>query len=328
MIRSIAYRPGQELLIDVPTDDYRSFLALPDCLLWVDFVSEPDEICEPILTDIFQFHPLAVDDALKETHIPKIDDWGDYLYMVLNSLDPQGIETLATETMELDIFLGRNYIVTHHDTSFPPVEKALQACRRDERYVRNGPDYLLYKIIDELVAEYWPVIEKIDTEIDAIEDRVFDDPAPELLERLFSLKRMLLAMRRIVSPQREVLNRLARDDFDVIGRKDRVLFRDIYDHLVRLHDLNEGLRDLVGGSMDSYLSVINNRMNEIMKTLTVITTIFIPITFVTGFFGMNFFEPVAKLTPWTDRGVFLLAMVILIALPISMYSWMRRRTWV
>src|SRR5512144_1403371 len=177
---------------------------------------------------------------------------------------------------------------------------------------------------DYLIADYMPIIEEIDEGINAIEDQVFDRPSPRTLERLFSLKRVLLAMRRIILPQREVLNKLARDDYEVIDPRDRVFFRDIYDHLVRLHDLNESLRDLVGGALDTYLSVINNRMNEVMKTLTIITTLFMPITFVTGFFGMNFFEPVAHLIGWTSREVFMLTLGIMLMLPLLMYLWMRR----
>jgi magnesium transporter len=135
-------------------------------------------------------------------------------------------------------------------------------------------------------------------------------------------------MRRILLPQREVLNKLARDDYKVIDRKDRVFFRDIYDHLVRLHDLNETLRDLVGGVLDTYLSVVNNRMNEIMKTLTTITVLFMPLTFVTGFFGMNFFEPLGILKSWTTNPVFYLTLFIILITPIGMYMWMRRRTWI
>jgi magnesium transporter len=328
LIHSVACLPGGDPQFDIPVEAYRKYLDVPGSLLWVDFVSEPDQSCESIMSGIFHFHPLAVDDALKETHIPKVDDWGDYIYVVMNSLNPRGLESFETDTIELDIFLGRNFMVTHHDTSFLAIDRSRDSSHRDERYLRNGPDYLLYKIIDDLVAEYWPVIEHVDSEIDDIEDHVFDNPTPQLLERLFAMKRLLLAMRRILSPQREVLNRLARDDFAVVEHKDRVLFRDIYDHVVRLHDLNEGLRDLVGGTMDSYLSVINNRMNEIMKTLTIITTIFIPITFVTGFFGMNFFQPAGQLEPWTTRTIFAIAMGILVVLPIAMFAWMRRRTWV
>jgi magnesium transporter len=164
--------------------------------------------------------------------------------------------------------------------------------------------------------------------VDQIEDQVFDRPRREILEQIFALKRILLTMRRILLPQREVLNKLARDDYRVIDPRDRVFFRDIYDHLVRLHDLNESLRDLVSGALDTYLSVTNNRMNEIMKVLTVITTFFMPITFITGFFGMNFFEPVAHLIGWTGEQVFTAALAVMVGLPFFMYLWMRGRTWI
>jgi magnesium transporter len=172
------------------------------------------------------------------------------------------------------------------------------------------------------------MVERIDEEIDAIEDEVFTRPRQDLLQRIFSLKRALVSMRRIIAPQREVLNKLARDDFDVVDERDRIFFRDIYDHLVRLHDLIESMRDLVSGALDTYLSVVNNRMNDVMKTLTVITTMFMPISFVTGFFGMNFFEPVASLTTWTNKLVFAITLTVFIVLPAGMYLWMRRRTWV
>jgi magnesium transporter len=173
-----------------------------------------------------------------------------------------------------------------------------------------------------------PIIEQIDEAINTIEDQVFDRPSPRTLEKLFALKRVLLAMRRILLPQREVLNKLARDPYKVIDAKDRIFFRDIYDHLVRLHDINESLRDLVGGAQDTYLSVVNNRMNEIMKTLTIITVLFMPLTFLTGYFGMNFFEPLGNLKAWTANPVFYLTLATILLMPFSMYFWMRRRTWV
>jgi magnesium transporter len=173
-----------------------------------------------------------------------------------------------------------------------------------------------------------PIVEELDAAIDLIEDQVFVRASPRTLERLFALKRVLLAMRRILLPQREVLNKLARDDYKVIDPKDRIFFRDIYDHLVRLHDLNESLRDLVGGAQDTYLSVVNNRMNEIMKTLTIITVLFMPLTFITGYFGMNFFEPLGNLKEWTTNFVFFLTLATILLLPFFMYLWMRRRTWI
>jgi magnesium transporter len=237
-------------------------------------------------------------------------------------------EAWNTEVDELDIFLGQNYVVTHHDHKVSAVDETWAACDRDERNLQAGADHLLYRITDNLVAGYMPAVEKIDNAIDQIEDQIFDRPSPRTLERLFGLKRVLLAMRRILLPQREVLNKLARDDYKVIDPQDRVFFRDIYDHLVRLHDLNESLRDLVSGALDSYLSVINNRMNEIMKTLTIITTLFMPLTFVSGFFGMNFFEPHGTLNDWTSNPVFDVVLAINILLPVGMYIWMRRRTWI
>jgi magnesium transporter len=293
----------------------------------VDFISEPPETAEPVLRGL-NFHPLAIDDALQETHVPKIDDWGEYLYIVLNFMNYKHVAgVFESEIDELDIFLGRNFVITHHDQLLTAIEDTWSACQRDHRHMQDGPDHLLYRIVDSLVMGYMPLVEAIDEQIDSIEDQVFDGHQRSTLEQIFALKRTLLSMRRILLPQREVLNKLARDDYRVIDPKDRVFFRDIYDHLVRLHDLNENLRDLVSGALDTYLSVVNNRMNEVMKILTVITTLFMPITFVTGFFGMNFFGPVARLTGWTSQQVFHLTLGVMLAVPIIMFIWMRRRTW-
>ncbi len=328
MIRSLCYLPGQDLRTDLPVKEYVAVLKDPESLLWIDFDNEPDPSAESILTGIFRFHPLAVDDALAETHVPKVDDWSEYLYIVLNAMTFNSSDSLSLSTIELDIFLGKNFVVTHHDQPISSIDEAWGAFQRDKRYTSHGPDHLLYKIIDDLIADYMPIVEAIDDQIDRLEDEVLVKAAPNTLERIFSLKRILLAMRRIITPQREVLNKLARDDFEVVDPHDRIFFRDIYDHLVRLHDLNESMRDLVNGALDTYLSVINNRMNDVMKILTIITTLFMPISFLTGFFGMNFFEPVAGLVTWTSRLVFALVMGILIALPIGMFLWMKRRTWV
>lgn len=329
MIRTIFYQPGRPLQTDLEPAALQKAFRARRGVLWVDFAGEPPETCQPIL-ESFGFHHLAIDDALQETHSPKIDDWGNYIYLVLNymHLNGAGKSHWETEIDELDVFLGPNYVVTHHDHPMLTIDAVLASCQRDTRSLNDGADHLLYKIIDNVVTDYMPIVERIDEEIDEIEDQVFDRPTPRTLEKLFALKRVLLAMRRILLPQREVLNKLARDDYAVIDRKDRIFFRDIYDHLVRLHDLNETMRDLVGGALDTYLSVINNRMNEVMKTLTIITTLFMPLTFVTGFFGQNFFEPLGMMKAWTTPLAFLIMLFITLSLPVSMYIWMRRRTWV
>lgn len=328
MIRSLFFTPGKPIRKDIPPQEFPKLIRDRRGLLWVDFSDEPPEACLPILNG-FGFHPLAIEDALQQTHSPKLDDWGDYLYIVLNYMSvAENGDEWDTDIDELDVFLGRNYIVTHHDNPVPAIDETWNSCDRDPRTLQEGADHLLYKIADKLIASYMPAVEKIDDAIDQIEDQVFDRPSPRTLEKLFALKRVLLAMRRIILPQREVMNKLARDDFDVIDPRDRIFFRDIYDHLVRLHDLNESLRDLVGGALDTYLSVINNRMNEIMKTLTIITVLFMPLTFLTGYFGMNFFEPLGLMKNWTTNPVFYLTLTTIFVMPTLMYLWMRRRTWI
>ncbi|MCS7011800.1 MAG: magnesium/cobalt transporter CorA [Anaerolineales bacterium] len=327
MIRILCASERTGIQTDYPLERLGAALKEHGNLIWVDFCGESNETCEPILRQVFGFHPLAVEDALQETNLPKVDDWGDYLYIVIDALDfsPKNGQL---RQIELDVFLGTNYMVTHHDLPIPALDQTWESCQRDTRHLQNGADHLLYRLVDYVVAAYMPIVEQMDREIDEIEDRLFVSPSPSTVERLFELKRALLAMRRTIAPQREVLNKLARDDYRVIDRRDRIFFRDIYDALVRLHDLNESMRDLVSGALDTYLSVINNRMNEVMKTLTVITTLFMPISFVVGFFGMNFFGPVADFAIWTDKPAFWITLTILILLPSTMLVLMRHKMWV
>jgi magnesium transporter len=314
--------------MELPREEVVAALKNPEGCLWVDFENTPPESDEPFLREVFCFHPLAIDDALRESHVPKVDDWGEYLYVVLHAVEFNAQDGGELDTLELDVFLGDNYLVTHHDQKIPALENVWNSIQRDERHVHGGPDHILYRLTDEVVASYMPVVEEIDLAIDHAEDQIFDRPTPGTLEHIFMLKRVALHLRRIIGPQREVLNKLARDDYRVIDARDRVYFRDVYDHLVRLHDITESIRDLVSGALDTYLSVINNRMNEIMKILTVITTLFMPLSFVASFFGMNYFQPVEdSLKPWTGYASFVISMTIMLLIPVSMYFWMRRRGW-
>jgi len=229
----------------------------------------------------------------------------------------------------MDAFLGETYLVTHHDHSIAAVDRIWDRCQTDERLVGAGPDHLFYALSDEVIMAYMRTVEDLDQAIDELEDAVLARPSPETLQDVLSLKGSLLNLRRLVGPQREVFNKLARDEYAMIDPRDRIYFRDVYDHLVRLHDINESMRDQVGGALEIYLSVINNRMNEIMKTLTIITTLFMPISFLTGFFGMNFFGPVApRLGNWTGMPSFLIALAVLLLTPMGFYLWFRRRAFV
>jgi len=327
MIRSLYRAPDGAIRTDLQTDEFGAMLLDSRGLLWVDFEATPPESDEPILRQVFGFHPLAIDDALQQSHVPKVDDWSDYLYVVLHAVVLDRRDRMAVDTLELDVFLGKNYLITHHDQPIDAVEKVWAGCRRDERHLKNGSDHLLYKIADEIAASYLPVVEEMDDAIDAIEGHIFDRPSPETVEHIFAIKRSVLGLRRILGPQREVLNKLARDDYAMIDPKDRVYFRDVYDHLVRMHDITESVRDLVSGALDTYLSVVNNRMNDIIKTLTIITTLFMPLTFVVGFFGMNFFQPSTPLDIWTGAPAFVATLVMMFLIPIGMYIWVRRRGW-
>ena len=327
MIRSVYYTTDGQVRSDLNSEEIGAALQQPGGLLWVDLAGEPAEVCRPLLRETFGFHPLAVDDALDESHVPKVDDWDEYLYLVLHAVafDPTDDEPLHTH--ELDLFLGQNYLVTYRTEPIAAVDRAWAACQRDERHLQKGAGRLLYKLADELVEDYMPAVEAMDEAIDQVEDEVFGQPGPDLLGRIFVLKRALLHLRRIIAPQREVLNKLARGDYGVIDEGERIFFRDVYDHLVRLYDITEGLRDLVGGALDTYLSVVSNRMNEVMRTLTVITTLFLPVSFLVGFFGTNFFQPVAPLTAWTDRPAFVLMLLAMIVVPAGMFLWIRKRAW-
>jgi magnesium transporter len=327
MIRSIYFAHDGSLQTNLDPQEFPRALQDQTGLLWVDFEATPPAEDEPILREVFRFHPLAIDDALQESHVPKLDDWVDYLYIVLHAIYFDKEQDDYLDTHELDIFLGRNYMVTHHDQPVRAIDTILANAEHDDRPLRNGADHLLYRLIDTLVDSYMPIVEALDEEIDRKEDEVFSNPTSSTLEEIFALKRAVLTLRRILAPQREVINKLARDDYTVIDARDRIYFRDIYDHMVRLYDITESVRDLLGGALDTYLSVINNRMNDIMRTLTVITTLFMPISFVTGFFGMNFFSTDRPLAEWVQRPVFFTVLALMLLTPVGMVLWMRRRGW-
>lgn len=330
MIR-ILYSPTEdEYRTDLELADLPAILAQLQGLLWVDFSGEPLAVGEMILRDIFQFHPLAVDDALTETHVPKIDDWQEYLYVVLRAFtylkenDKGEEETLVPE---LDIFIGRQYVVTYHELPITAVDRVWISCQRDKRLLSNGPDHLLYRLTDEIINDAITVVEQIEDTLDEIEDVIFANPSPQMAERIFHLKRNVLRLRRVVTPQREVLNKLARDDYAIIDPRDRIYFRDGYDHLMRLVELIDNLRDLTTGVLDTYLSVVNNNMNNIMKTLTIFTALFLPLSFITGFFGMNFFATTIDTHIYSGWISFALAIGSMLAVPIIMLWWMRYRRW-
>jgi magnesium transporter len=297
-------------------------------LLWLDLSQEPLPQVEKILRDFFPFHPLAIDDALNESHVPKVDEWYEYLYIVLRSAYLEADGEPAVHAPELDIFLGQNFLITYASEKIGAIERVWALCGQDERWLERGPDFLLYRLADELAAEMVETADAMHDQLDELEEEIFSEQPPDTSEELFTLKRNVLRLRRVVLPQRDVLHKLSRNPYAVIDDDDRVFFRDVYDHLLRLNDLLDEMLILVGSALDTYLSVVNNRMNDIMKTLTIITALFMPLGFITGFFGMNFFTAAAPLGTWTGTLAFVIALAVMLLIPAAMFWYMRRQQWI
>jgi magnesium transporter len=310
-------------------------IAVPETLTWIDLTDDGSHgsdvlrrALEKLLCDLLHYHPLAVEDLLSEASTPRVDDWGEYLYVVLHAVR-WDVALEQVDTAELDVFLGYNYLITYRSEPIPSVDKLWKALLRDERHTRRGSDYVLYEIADALATDYMPCMDAMDDALDRMEDEIFDRPSNLTLARIFKLKSAVLNLRRVLSPQREVMTRLARDEFAVIDVRERVYFRDVYDHLVRLVDINESLRDLVSGALETYLSVTANRTNDVMKTMTIFTMLFSPLAVITGFFGMNFFaESIVVQTVFGPNMLFGAMLTLMISVPVLLLVFIRRRGWV
>ena len=269
-----------------------------DQFFWLDLTAPTrDELDQ--LREIFGFHPLALEDSERFTQRPKLDSYGDYIFLVFYGAwrDPAAEAGLLRE---VHLFISGQYLVTIHHNPLPALD--LQRRQLDGR-VLHSEQFLLYRILDALTDSFFPILGEMDGEIDELESAVLTNPTDRELQRLFSLKRELVMMRKVVTPQRDVFARSIDQIAELPGLEldARDYFRDVYDHLIRISDLIDSYRDLLSGATDLYLSTISNRQNDVMKQLTVIATIFLPLGFITGFFGQNFGYLVTNLIrdPWT-----------------------------
>ncbi len=327
MIRSLHYSPDGKIRTDIPQGEFILLKDTEGGVLWIDMYGEDKPNYKLILERIFDFHPLSVDDALEKTHVPKVDDWGKYLYLVLHDFELVEGPSASVELMELDIFVGQGFLVTYHTQKIKALERVWESCEWDPRYLKRGALNLFYHLADRLVENHLPVFDQIELGINELEDQILHAPKEDTLERIFDLKRSLLRLRRIITPQREVFHKLAHNDFSVVETEQGYFFRNIYDHYVLLNDLTESLRELAASSLEVYLSAANNRMNQVVKVLTIITTMFMPLTFITSLFGMNFFQlEFSVFTPMGKIGL-VIALVCLMVVPTLMFLWMRRRDW-
>lgn len=253
--------------------------------VWVDLAAPTGEEGR-VLTDVFHFHPLAVEDALSAIHHPKIEPYDGYLYLILHGINFNEEEHWFA-TRDVDFFLGPNYLVSVHDGHSRSIASLKVVCDKHDRVLAEGPAALLHRIIDAMVDNYRPEIESLEEHMNGLEDMAILGYKPDLVRDILALKRDLASLRRVVIPQRDAVGRLARREFPAINDELTYRFRDVYDHLVRLADEAMLLQDRVTGILEAHLSSISNRLNLVMKVLTVMSTIFLPLTVLTGMWGMN-----------------------------------------
>jgi magnesium transporter len=285
-------------------------------ILWVDLAapSIPESL---ILSDTFAFHPLAVDDAMSALQYPKAEAFDGYLYIVLHGIGFTGGEHCFC-THDVDFFLGPHYLVTVHDGESRSIAELREHATRNHKILSEGPVALFHRIVDSMVDHYRPEVEKLEDRLEQLEEAIFRDPKPELARRILAEKREVALLRRIVTPQRDVIARLARRDFLDISTEMSFRFRDIYDHLVRISDDVLIFQDRITGMLDAHLSNVSNRLNEVMKVLTVITIIFKPLTLLAGMYGMNIplphFPGGEAIQFWWLFGIMAIAIVVMLAL--------------
>lgn len=295
-----------------------------DHFFWLDLADPTaDDVMQ--LRDLFGFHPLALEDTEHFGQRPKLDNYGDYVLLVFYGAwrhregDPEPLR-------EVHLYVSGQYLITIHRDPLPALDHQREML--DGRAL-HSEQFLLYRVLDALADSFFPLLGEMDDEIDDLEAAVLECPTEHQLERLFALKRQLVAMRKVVTPQRDLFARSVDQIAQLPGFEldERDYFRDIYDHLIRISDLIDSYRDLLSGATDLYLSTVSNRQNDVMKQLTVIATIFLPLAFITGFFGQNFGYMVNHLirATWTFWVIGVGSMVVTC---IALLVFFRRKEWI
>jgi magnesium transporter len=324
MIRSAFLEPNEPPVLLNSVQEINNKRSDPKGFLWVSLESATNEEIDQVLKGVFNFHPLAIEDCQSTDYqSAKVDDFIDFLFIIAHAIKPEK-DFRELLTFELDLFLGENFLVTcFTDSQMLPIEKTWTSVQRDFRLSNFGPDFLCHSILDILVDDYMPLVDEMESEVELLEDIVLEKPAPSTLEKLITLKHSIVSLRRIISPLREAINRLARDEFAQVDSQSRYYFRDVYDHLVRTQDLIDTIRDIISSAMDIYINSTSLRLNEIMKTLTILSSIFLPLSFIAGVFGMNF----VNIPGGSHNLGFYLAFAGMVLLGIAMLIYFRMRRW-
>lgn len=268
-------------------DSVSSLLSQDGLYLWLDVRNQNKEEIE-WLGKVFNFHPLALEDCINLNQRSKLEEYDGYIFFVLH-LSYLGSDE-RVETDELHIFLGLHFIVSVHNKPMEIVDACLKKCKYESQTLERGCDFVFHMLSDFLVDRYFPLLDTIEDEIDELEDKVISSPNREFLTKIFLLKQDLVKLRKIVAPLREVFGLIHRRESGLIKEKTYLYIRDVHDHLIRIHDMIDTYRDMMGNILDIYLSTVSNRMNEVMKRLTIIATIFLPPWICHGLFRDEFSE--------------------------------------
>jgi magnesium transporter len=271
----------------------------------------------------YDLHPLILEDIVNTHQRPKMEDYGDYLFVVLKMVSYDE-EVGEIKVEQVSLVLGSNYVLSFQETEGDVFDPLRNRIRNAKGRVRNkGADYLAYALIDSVVDHYFNILEKLGERIESMEEELISSSTPETLQKIHSLKREMIFLRKSIWPLREAVGSLERGETPLIQESTSIFLRDVHDHTFQVIDTVETFRDMLSGMLDTYLSSLSNRMNEVMKVLTIIATIFIPLTFVAGIYGMNFqFMP--ELT-W--RWGYFVVIVVMVVISVVMIGYFRKKKW-
>lgn len=323
MYETYLYHPQSGINCEtLSADQMREALKDASSLIWMDLKDIDDNDID-ILTEVFNLHPLTIEDLIMSNARPKVENFKDYIFLIMFSMDCLDKETGRIKTGEMDFCLGKNFLVTSHNDNIAALSVSKDRIRKDSPIIKNGADFLLYSLIDYLVDGYFPIIHEFDNAVDTLSDELFKDPTNETLKKIYALKNEIIYLRRTIGPQADALSILVRGDFAQISPANTVYFRNICDNLIRLNDIVGTSRDIITGAMEAYVSIVSNRLNEIMKTLTVIATIMMPLTLIASVYGMNF-KYMPELSHKFGYPTVISAMALITA---GMLYYFKRRKW-
>jgi magnesium transporter len=292
--------------------------------IWVELESESDE-CQELLSEVLDLHPLTIEDIWATRTQPKLEDYRKYLYMIVHGV--KSARRGVYDLLELDVIIGKTFLVTH-DPHGVSSKEVLEELDRDPSLLLKGPAWVAHSLLDHAVDHYIPIIDQLDSQLENLIDDALSKAGTKhgnpVMKRILRYKRTLQTLRRMSVLQREIFLRLSRGEFEEIPRDTVPFFRDVHDHFLRINDLIESYRDLVTSALEAYLSVQSNRMNEVMKTLTMISTVMLPLTFIAGVYGMNF-KHMPELD-WVLGYPFALVMMAIVSAGILIYF--RHKGWI